>query len=840
MNKKPSSYKRSKKLTPSTNEFQGTGIEQLKLSFVNHLEYSLAKDEYSATPRDYYKSLVYTVRDRLIERWIETQQAYYEKSAKRIYYLSLEFLIGRLLGNAMINLGLRERLSRAMKELDKNIEDLEEIEYDAGLGNGGLGRLAACFMDSMATLNLPGYGYGIRYDFGIFFQRIRDGWQVETPDNWLRYGYPWEIERPEYIYPVKFFGRVKQYADDSGVLKCEWIDTQEVMAMAYDIPVPGYRNNTVNNLRLWSAKATREFNFDYFNHGDYEKAVSDKCQSETISKVLYPNDNIFEGRELRLKQEYFFVSATLQDIIRRFKKTHPEGFDAFPNEVAIQLNDTHPAVAIPELMRILVDIYSVGWEKAWDITIKTFAYTNHTVLPEALEKWRVGLFEHVLPRHLQIIYEINRRFLEEVSKKYPDDTGKLQRMSIFEEGKEKLIRMANMAVIGSHSVNGVSHLHTEILKKEIFRDLYELWPEKFNNKTNGITQRRWLKLCNQSLSGLITKKIGDGWVRDLFQLEKLTPFAHNPVFQEEWQKAKKENKQRLCDYIMRNTGVVVSPDTLFDCHVKRFHEYKRQLLNLLHIIYLYNRFKLNPDLINVPRTFIFAGKAAPGYFMAKLIIKLINSVAKVINEDQNIGNRLKVIFLENYDVSLAEKIIPAADLSEQISTAGTEASGTGNMKFALNGAITIGTLDGANVEIKQEVGDENIFIFGLTAEEIITLREKGYNPLDFYNNNQYLKKVLDMISGGVFSPSNPDLFKPITDSLLYQGDRFMLLADFDSYVKCQEQVSKTYLDREKWNAMSIINVSKMGKFSSDRTVREYAQEIWKVNPIQIVIPEVKD
>jgi len=838
MGEKARSPKSSKKLTPSTNEFQGTGLEELKQSFINHLEYSLAKDEYSATPRDYYKSLVYTVRDRLIERWIETQQTYYEKSAKRVYYLSLEFLIGRLLGNAMINLGLKEKLTNALKELELNIEELEEIESDAGLGNGGLGRLAACFMDSMATLNLPGYGYGIRYDFGIFFQRIRDGWQVETPDNWLRYGYPWEIERPEYIYPVKFFGRVKQYTDERGIFKCEWEDTQEVMAMAYDIPVPGYRNNTVNNLRLWSAKATREFNLDYFNHGDYERAVSDKCQSETISRVLYPNDNIFEGKELRLKQEYFFVSATLQDIIRRYLKTNPEGFDAFPQEVAIQLNDTHPAVAIPELMRILVDNHELGWEKAWDITVKTFAYTNHTVLPEALEKWRVGLFEHVLPRHVQIIYEINRRFLEEVSNKYPGNTGRLQRMSIFQEGKEKLIRMANLAIIGSHSVNGVSHLHTEILKKDLFRDFYELWPQKFNNKTNGITQRRWLKLCNPSLSGLITEKIGDGWVKDLFELEKLVPFAHDTGFQKEWQKSKMENKKRFSDYILKNTGLVVNPDSLFDCHVKRFHEYKRQLLNLLHIIYLYNRIKSNPDFIQVPRTFIFAGKAAPGYFMAKLIIKLINSVARIINEDRDTQNRLKVVFLENYDVSLAEKIIPAADVSEQISTAGTEASGTGNMKFALNGALTIGTLDGANVEIKEEVGEENIFIFGLTAEQIVNLRQAGYNPWNYYNHNPHLKKVMDMISGGAFSPSHPDLFKPITDSLIFHGDRFMLLADFDSYIKCQEQVSETYLNREKWNAMSIMNVARIGRFSSDRTVREYAEEIWGVKQIKIEIPEM--
>lgn len=817
-----------------TDVFQGMEAE-LKLSFLNHLNYSLAKDEYSATPRDYYKSLALTLRDGLIERWIATQQTYYKKDPKKIYYLSLEFLIGRTLGNAIMNLGLNGSIARAMNELGYNLEELEEIEFDAGLGNGGLGRLAACFMDSMATLELPAYGYGIRYEYGIFLQRIGDGYQVEAPDHWLAYGNPWEIERPEFLFTVKFYGNVNQYVDENGVFRNDWVDTKEVMAMAYDTPIPGYGNNTVNNMRLWSAKSTSEFDFDYFNHGDYAGAVSDKAHSEIISKVLYPSDNISQGKELRLKQEYFFVSATLQDIIRRYKKNHPEGFDKVPDKVAIQLNDTHPAVAIPELMRILVDIERIDWEKAWDITVKVFGYTNHTILPEALEKWSVGLFGYVLPRHLQIIYEINHRFLEDVRKIYQGDNDRLIRMSIIEEDSEKRVRMANLAIIGSHSVNGVSALHTEILKNEIFKDFYEMWPGRFNSKTNGITQRRWLKLCNPGLSKLISKYIGEGWDKDLFELKKLIPLADDKVFQKEWQEVKRKNKERLAKYIKRKNNIEANVDSLFDCHVKRFHEYKRQLLNVLHVITLYNRIKANPNSDFVPRTVIFAGKAAPSYYMAKLIIKLINSVADVANNDRDIGDRLKVVFLANYCVSNAEKITPGADLSEQISTAGTEASGTGNMKFALNGALTIGTLDGANIEIKEEVGDENIFIFGLKAEEIRDLRRSGYNPRYYYNSNPELKLAIDMIANGFFSGSQPQLFKPITDSLL-DYDYYMLLADFASYVKCQEEVSEVYKDQEKWTKMSILNAANMGKFSSDRTIKEYADEVWNIKPVHIEMP----
>jgi starch phosphorylase len=607
-----------------------------------------------------------------------------------------------------------------------------------------------------------------------------------------------------------------------------------VMAMAYDTPVPGYRNNTVNNMRLWAAKSTREFNLDYFNHGDYEKAVSDKAISETISKVLYPNDNVFEGKELRLKQEYFFVSATLQDIIRRYEKTN-ENYEKFPDKVAIQLNDTHPAIAIPELMRILIDSEMLEWDKAWEVTVKTFGYTNHTILPEALEKWSTGLLEYVLPRHLQIIYEINRRFLEEVSRRYPGDNARLSRMSIIEEGPEKRVRMANLAIVGSHSVNGVAALHTSILKGELFRDFFEMWPEKFNNKTNGITQRRWLRLCNPELSSLISSRIGEGWVTDLYELKKLIPLAGNKGFQEKWHAVKRKNKENLARYILRTTGIKVNTESLFDCHVKRMHEYKRQLLNVLHVITLYNRIKSNPGNGFVPRTVIFGGKAAPGYFMAKLIIKLITSVAEKVNSDAEAGNFLKVIFMENYSVSLAEKIIPAADLSEQISTAGMEASGTGNMKFALNGALTIGTLDGANVEILEEVGDDNIFIFGLKAEEVTALRSSGYNPRRHYDENPELKRAIDMIADGYFNPSNPGLFRPISDALLNLGDYYMLLADYESYIRCQERVSATYNDHSMWTRMSILNVANVGKFSTDRTIRQYAEEIWGVKPVPITI-----
>lgn len=813
----------------------GSDNESIKQSFAHHLTYSLAKDEFTATQRDYYTSLAMTVRDHLIRKWIETQQTYYRKDAKRIYYLSLEFLIGRTLGNSIINLDMNDSVYSALSDLGHDLEELQEIEFDAGLGNGGLGRLAACFMDSMATLELPAYGYGIRYEYGIFFQKIINGYQIETPDTWLRYGNVWEIERPEFLYPVKFYGHVKEYVDEQGIFRHEWVDTKDIFAMAYDTPIPGYRNNTVNTMRLWSAKSSRDFDLDYFNHGDYEKAVSDKAQSETISKVLYPNDNIFIGKELRLKQEYFFVSATIQDIIQRYKKNRPHGhqFRDFPDKVAIQLNDTHPAIGISELMRILVDIEGISWEKAWDITVRTFAYTNHTVLPEALEKWPISLFQRVLPRHVQIIYEINRRFLDEVIAKYPSDVNRLRDMSIIEEGSEKRIRMAHLAIVGSHSVNGVSALHTEIIKNDLFKNFYELWPEKFNNKTNGITQRRWLRLCNPCLSKLITSTIGDRWVTDLFELKKLIPYADDAFFKEQWRDVKYKNKEQLAEYIYKQTKIVVNPASLFDGHVKRIHEYKRQLLNALHVISLYNKIKNNPHVDIVPRTVIFSGKAAPGYYMAKLIIKLINSIADVINNDPYIGDKLKVVFIENYSVSLAEKIIPAIDLSEQISTAGTEASGTGNMKFALNGAITIGTLDGANIEITEEVGKDNIFTFGHSIQEIRDLKSRGYNPVEYYLSNTELKTVIDMISEGFFSETEPGLFTPLINTLLMHGDHYMVLADFNSYAECQRKVSLAYKNQDLWTRMSIMNVANMGYFSIDRTTQAYAEGIWKAKPVPI-------
>jgi glycogen phosphorylase len=817
-------------LTPSTNALLGMDVESLKESFVHNLEFAMAKDEYSATARDAFNSLALTVRDRLVERWLETQQRYHKRRSKRVYYLSLEFLIGRTLGNAVINLGLEGAMGQAMRELGNDIEELEELEHDAGLGNGGLGRLAACFLDSMATLGLPAYGYGIRYEYGIFFQRIRGGAQVETPDNWLRHGNPWEIERPEYLYPVHFYGRVAPRQDQDGRTVYDWVDTVSVMAMAYDTPVPGYRNGIVNNMRLWAAKSTREFDLEYFNHGDYVQAVSDKDRSETISKVLYPNDNVFEGRELRLKQEYFFVAATLQDIIRRYKKDGKGDFTDFPDLVAVQLNDTHPAVAILELMRLLVDHEHLPWDAAWDATVRTFGYTNHTVLPEALEKWPVSLFERVLPRHLQLAYEINRRHLEEAGRRWPGDEVRLGRVSLFEEDGEKRLRMSHLAIVGSHALNGVSALHSEILRTDLFKEFNELWPERFSNKTNGITPRRWLALCNPGLASLITERIGDGWVTDLDRLEGLSPLAEDAGFRRAWRKVKLGNKEALARVVSGLTGVEPDPTTLFDCQIKRIHEYKRQLLNVLHVLHLHARLRAEGPRAIVPRTVLFAGKAAPGYATAKLVIRLIHAVADLVNGDPRTEGALRVAFIPNYSVSLAEQIAPAADLSEQISTAGTEASGTGNMKLALNGALTIGTLDGANIEIRDAVGPENFFLFGLTTEQVAERRRAGYDPRAVCQADPRLQAVLDQISGGGLSPDEPSLFAPIARALLDQGDSYMLLADFASYVECQERVDAAWRDPEAWTRMSILNVARMGRFSSDATIKAYAKEIWGVKP----------
>lgn len=809
----------------------GTTVETLKRALADNLYYTQGKAEYFATPHDYYMSLAYTVRDRLLHRRIKTARTYLEKDAKTVYYLSAEFLIGRLLSNNLINIGLYERVRQALKESGLDLDQLMEREDEPGLGNGGLGRLAACFLDSLATLEIPALGYGIRYEYGIFNQSLRDGWQAEQPDRWLRFGNPWEVPRPDYMVEVKFGGRTEACNDEQGRYQVRWIPDRTVVGTPYDTPVPGYNNNTVNKLRLWSARASEEFNFQVFDAGDYTRAVVDKTFSENISKVLYPNDNTLQGRELRLQQEYFFVACSLHDIIRLYLRNH-DNFDCFPEKVAIQLNDTHPSIGVAELMRLLVDEHKLDWDKAWHITQNTFAYTNHTLLAEALERWPVSLFGRLLPRHLEIIHEINYWFLDEVRAKYPGDEARLARLSLIEEGTEKYVRMAHLACVGSHAVNGVAALHTELLKHKVLRDFYELWPEKFTNKTNGVTPRRWLLLSNPKLAQLITQKIGNNWIKQLEDLKQLETFADDAEFRNSWHQIKQDNKQKLAEYIRHHNGMEVNPESLFDVQVKRIHEYKRQLLNALYVITLYNRIKKNPTVDILPRTFIFGGKAAPGYFMAKLIIKLINSVADVVNSDPDVCGRLKVVFLENYSVSLGQLTYPAADLSEQISTAGKEASGTGNMKFSMNGALTIGTLDGANIEIREEVGAENFFLFGLSAEEVSALKSKGYNPWDYYNTNAELRQVIDSIASGCFSSGNPDLFRPIVESLLHR-DEYLHLADYQSYVDCQEQVATVYRDQKRWTRMSILNVARMGKFSSDRTIQEYCQEIWKAEPVKI-------
>ncbi|XP_072313479.1 glycogen phosphorylase, liver form [Eucyclogobius newberryi] len=810
-------------------------VHELIKGFNRHLHFTLVKDRNIATPRDYYFALAHTVRDHLVGRWIRTQQFYYEADPKRVYYLSLEFYMGRTLQNTMVNLGVQNTCDEAMYQLGLDIEELEEIEEDAGLGNGGLGRLAACFLDSMATLGLAAYGYGIRYEYGIFNQKIRDGWQVEEADDWLRHGNPWEKARPEYMLPVHFYGRVDETKEGS-----RWVDTQVVLAMPYDTPIPGYKNNTVNTMRLWSARAPNDFNLRDFNVGDYIQAVLDRNLAENISRVLYPNDNFFEGKELRLKQEYFVVAATLQDIIRRFKTTKKgvprrTSFESFPEKVAIQLNDTHPAMAIPELMRIFVDIEKLDWDEAWDLTRRTFAYTNHTVLPEALERWPVGLMETLLPRHLQIIYQINQKHLDNIATLFPDDMDKLRQMSLIEEDGEKRVNMAHLCIVGSHAVNGVAQIHSNIIKTQTFYNFNEMEPEKFQNKTNGITPRRWLLVCNTGLVDVIAEMIGEDFVTDLSELRKLNDFVDDKHFLQSVMKVKQENKLKFGQYLEEAYGVKINPASIFDVHVKRIHEYKRQVLNCLHIIHLYNKIRMNPSAPVTPRTVIIGGKAAPGYHMAKMIIKLITSVADVVNHDPLVGAKLKVIFLENYRVSLAEKVIPATDLSEQISTAGTEASGTGNMKFMLNGALTIGTMDGANVEMAEEAGEENMFIFGMTVDEVQELDEDGYDAMSYYEKIPILKQVMDQITNGFFSPKNPHMFKDLTD-MLFKHDRFKVFADFEAYIKCQEKVDKLFQDPVEWTKMVVRNIAASGKFSSDRTIAEYARDIWGVEPSNIKIP----
>ncbi len=809
----------------------GTSIETLRRAMADHLFYTIGRFPELATKHDLYMALSYTVRDRLLHRWINTVETYFKEKVRIVCYLSAEFLMGPQLGNNLLSMGLEKQFAEAAEMSGILLEDMIDEEEEPGLGNGGLGRLAACYLDSLATLSIPAIGYGIRYEFGIFDQEIHDGWQVEVTDKWLRLGNPWEIARPEAAVEVKIGGRIDIHTDALGKNIVDWIPEHIISGVPYDTPVPGYKTNTANTLRLWKAEAKESFDFQAFNAGDYLGAVNDKVFSENVSKVLYPNDNVAQGKRLRLEQQYFFVACSLQDCVRILKASG-SSIEQFHEKFAFQLNDTHPSIAVPELMRILMDEHSMEWNQAWTITTNTFAYTNHTLLPEALEKWSVPLFAAVLPRHINIIYEINRRFLDQVRKLYPDDEAIVQRLSLIDDSGTHYVRMANLACVGSHAINGVAALHTELLKQDVLADFFKLWPEKFSNKTNGITPRRFIALANPDLTKLITSKIGDGWLLDLTLLKKLEPFADDPGFLKEWAQVKRDQKVRLAKYISKNCHIEVDPDSLYDVQAKRMHEYKRQHLNVLHIVYLYNQIKKNPNLKITPRTFLFAGKAAPGYFSAKLVIKLINSVADVVNNDKDVAGRIKVAFIPDFNVTLGQILYPAADLSEQISTAGKEASGTGNMKFALNGALTIGTLDGANIEMLEDIGEENFFLFGLTAAQVHELKAKGYRPQEYYDKNPALREVIELIKNGHFSPDEPSRFRSITDQLLYHDD-YLLFADFDSYVACQERAAQAYSEQSNWTRMSVLNVARMGKFSSDRSIREYCEEIWDVEPVQV-------
>ena len=812
---------------------KGMDAGSLAQSVANHLKYTIGKHRGGATLHDHYWSVACAIRDRLVDRWLATQQAYHEKNVKRAYYLSMEYLPGRLLRDSIINLGLAEEFQHAGRELGFNPSDIFEVEPDMGLGNGGLGRLASCLLDAWATIQMPVMGYGLRYEFGMFRQSIKDGAQTEEPDYWLRLGSPWEISRPEATYPVKLYGNVQWGAFPDGRPRREWVNAQELWAVPSDLPVPGYNNNTVNILRLWKAHGTDLFDLEYFNSGDYIRAIERAANSENITKILYPNDKTAMGQELRLRQEFFLASASIQDIIRRYRRTQ-DTFDAFPDQVALQINDTHPAVAVLELLRVLVDVEGLDWSKAWEIVRGTFGYTNHTLMPEALEKWPVELFGRVLPRHLELVFDINHRFLGEVTRRFPGDIDRMRRMSLIEEGGQKAVRMAHVAVVGSHSVNGVSALHAKLIQERLFRDFAQMFPDRFNNKTNGITPRRWLLSCNPGLSRLVGAKIGVDWPRDLDQLKLLAPLAADAAFRADWRAVKKANKERLAAHIEQHYGLRVTPDALFDVQVKRIHEYKRQLLNILRVADLYVRMRDPAGADLAPRVVLFGGKAAPGYYMAKLIIRLINGVAEVVNKDPLLDGRLRVLYLENYGVSLAEMIMPAADLSEQISTAGMEASGTGNMKFALNGALTIGTLDGANIEIREEVGADNFFLFGVTAEEAAALKERGYDPVRQIESSPRLAAAIRMVAEGVFSRGDRSLFRPIID-VLYGRDPFLVCRDFTSYLEAQDRVDRTWHDPEAWSRMSILNSAGMGKFSSDRTAREYAKEIFKVTATPITV-----
>ncbi len=809
----------------------GLSAEAIERDILDNLRFIQGRFPEVATTNDWYLALAYTIRNRLMRRWTRTAQTYRDRMARTVCYLSAEFLLGPHLMNNIVNLGVEEETRRAVRNLGLDFEKLVEQEEEPGLGNGGLGRLAACYLDSLATLNIPAIGYGIRYEYGIFDQRIENGWQVEVSDTWLHLGNPWEIPRPEIAFTVGFGGRTESWTDPEGRYRVRWLPAHTVRGMAYDTPILGYRTNTASLLRLWKAEGYRSFNLAAFNHGDYYGAVERQCANETITRVLYPNDEMMAGKRLRLEQQYLFVSCSMQDMIRICLQG-VRNLDRFHEKYAVQLNDTHPALAVAELMRLLVDEHMYPWEKAWDITTRTFAYTNHTLLPEALEKWPLSLFGALLPRHLEIVYEINRRFLDAVRTRCPGDEERVRRLSLIDESGERYVRMAHLASVGSHAINGVAALHTELLGRSVLADFHDLWPEKFSNKTNGVTPRRFLAVANPGLAALITGRIGDGWVRDLAQLRRLERFAGDPGFLADFRGVKLENKRRLARKLKECAGVEVDPESMFDVQVKRIHEYKRQHLNVLHVVTLYRRLKEGRSGDFVPRTVIFGGKAAPGYRMARLIIKLIHSVADVVNRDPDVGGRLRVAFYPDFNVKNAQIIYPAADLSEQISTAGKEASGTGNMKFALNGALTIGTLDGANVEIRQEVGPENFFLFGLTAEEAEGIWSAGYRPREVAERDPELMAVLGLIAEGRFSPSEPDLFRPLVDGLL-SFDPFLVLADYRSYVDCQERVSEAFRDKERWSRMAVLNVARMGKFSSDRAVAEYAREIWRVEPVEV-------
>lgn len=812
------------------NARRGMTAEEFRDAILDHLHFTQARIPSLATSNDWYMAVACTVRDRMLDDWLKTLSHMHDRDIKIVSYLSAEFLMGPHLGNNLVNMGIMEPVREAVADLSQNLDDLLRQEEEPGLGNGGLGRLAACYLDSLATLRIPAIGYGIRYEFGIFDQEIRDGWQVEKTDKWLRMGNPWEICRPDITCTVNLGGRTEWVTDGKGHLQVRWVPDKMVKGVAYDTPVAGYRSGMTDLLRLWKSEAVESFDFEAFNVGDYYRAVDEKVISETISKVLYPNDEPQAGKKLRLAQQYFFVSCSLQDMIR-IHLLRGKSLDTFPESFAVQLNDTHPSIAVAELMRLLVDEHRLEWEAAWQITRSTLAYTNHTLLPEALEKWPLPLFASLLPRHLEIIYEINRRFLDEARRIHGADDQRMARLSIIDESGERYVRMANLATVGSHAVNGVAALHTELLKQTVLRDFYEIHPELFCNVTNGVTLRRWMVLSNPGLTRLISDKIGDGWMTHPEELRGLEQYAPKAAFQGEWRKVKERNKRLLASVIKERTGIEVDPASLFDVLVKRLHEYKRQHLKVLHIITLYNRIKADPKAEVTPRTFIFGGKAAPGYHMAKLIIKLITSVGEVVNSDPDVAGRLKVVFFPDFNVTNGQLVYPAADLSEQISTAGKEASGTGNMKFSLNGALTIGTLDGANVEIRQEVGDENFFLFGLDVNGVRDLKSQGYDPRKYYEENAQLKEVIDRIADGIFSPGERSLFQPLVDHLLRHDD-YLLLADYQAYVDCQDRVDAAFRDKKKWSEMSILNVARMGKFSSDRAIREYCQTIWNARQIE--------